>query len=236
MNAPERIKPKTIRLAILLALADGAISTIDDLMTKTDEPRKKIANSINLSVGSGFIKRLRDDVTGGPAYQITQAGRELIALDEGASEDQTEDDGAERGHHQSSAINVLEDAMPGFTAEVVAQKDEEIARLTQLFNSAVYDLNTIADMLSVPDDEEGIAPIIESISELKATLESSRETFDSKRCGYIVKRAGKPLARFAKLGNAYDSAMSAARAGKRAQVFELLPVGAAVPGAEWVEA
>ena len=65
MNAPERIKPKTIRLAILLALADGAITTIDDLQTKTDETRKKVAGAVYTAATEGLIKRMRDDVTGG---------------------------------------------------------------------------------------------------------------------------------------------------------------------------
>jgi len=74
-----KIKPKSIRKAILLALADGAIVTIDDLQTKVDEPRTKVANNAHAALAEFLVKRLRDDVTGNPAYQITAKGREYLA-------------------------------------------------------------------------------------------------------------------------------------------------------------
>ena len=45
MNARDNIRPKNIRLAILMALADGGIITIDDLLIKVDEPRNKLVNN-----------------------------------------------------------------------------------------------------------------------------------------------------------------------------------------------
>jgi hypothetical protein len=79
MNARDQLKPKSIRLSILQALSDGAITTIDDLQIKMDEPRKKVATNVYPAAIEGLIKRMRDDVTGGPAYQITALGREYLA-------------------------------------------------------------------------------------------------------------------------------------------------------------
>ena len=209
MNARQQLKPKTIRLAILLALADGAITTIDDLQIKTDEPRKKVAGAVYPAAVEGLIKRMRDDVTGAPAYQITADGREYLAKYSGSAEEPAAPAAPEDLARQGSeavAVGALEAAMPGFAAEVIAQKDVEITRLTG------------------------------ELAEAKASLELSRMARAVTTAGYVTQRPGKPLARFTKAENAQARAMSAARAGKRAQVFALVPVGVAVPGAEWVAA
>ena len=209
MNARQQLKPKTIRLAILLALADGAITTIDDLQIKTDEPRKKVAGAVYPAAVEGLIKRMRDDVTGAPAYQITADGRNYLAKYSGeVAEPAAQADPADIARQKSEAVAIgaLETTMPGFAAEVIAQKDVEITRLTG------------------------------ELAEAKASLELSRMARAVTPAGYVTQRTGKPLARFTKAESAQARAMSAARAGKRAQVFALVPVGAAVPGAEWVKA
>lgn len=81
MNTPY-IKTGSFRRVLLQALADGAINTIDDLQTRLDEPRKKIQDNIMHAAEAGLIKRLRDDVTGLPAYQISREGRDYLALAE----------------------------------------------------------------------------------------------------------------------------------------------------------
>jgi hypothetical protein len=73
------IKPNSFRTALLQAFADGAIATIDDLQTRLDEPRKKIQDNVMHAVIEQLLKRLRDDVTGAPAYQITAKGRAHLA-------------------------------------------------------------------------------------------------------------------------------------------------------------
>lgn len=209
MNARQQLKPKTIRLAILLALAGGAITTIDDLQTKIDEPRKKVAGAVYPAAVEKLIKRMRDDVTGGPAYQITAAGRAYLAKYSGSVEEPivpaVSDDSAQQ-KSEAGALGVLETATPVLSAEVVAQKDAEIARLAG------------------------------ELVEAKASLELSRMARAVTPAGYVTQRPGKPLARFTKAESAQARAMSSARAGKRAQVFALVPVGAAMPGAEWVVA
>ena len=79
MNARDNIKPKSIRLAILTALASGAITTNDDLLIAVEETRAKVTNNAQAAYHDGLIKRMRDDVTGLAAYQITAAGKKYLA-------------------------------------------------------------------------------------------------------------------------------------------------------------
>lgn len=51
--------------------------------------------------------------------------------------------------------------------------------------------------------------------------------------GYVVARPKKPLRRFSKLHSAQTIALSAVRAGDRAEVFAIYHVGKAIPCAEW---
>lgn len=73
-------KQLSFRGTMLQALDDGAINTIDDLELKLDEYRKKIQDNIIHAARDGLVKRLRDDVTGLPAYQITKEGRNYLAM------------------------------------------------------------------------------------------------------------------------------------------------------------
>jgi len=206
MNARDKIKPKSIRLAILLALADGAITTIDDLQTTIDEPRKRVAGAIYPAVDDGLITRMRDDVTNGPAYKINASGREYLAKYSGAV-----DEPAAAGvpcasmWQESKAVapGFLETPIPGFQAEDVSQKDAEIARLTS------------------------------ALDEAKASLELSGLARAVVHAGYVIQRPAKPLVRVTKMDKAQVRALSFARGGQRAQVFALVAVGAAVPGAQW---
>lgn len=324
MNARENIKPKTIRLAILLALADGAITTIDDLQIRMDEPRKKVVDNAVHAANDDLIKRLRDDVTGGPAYQITPKGREHLASFAGgkaevaaqspAAESDEVDEQASRRIARavdlSSVTPCVKTDFPAFhepTASAIigamafgyqgsneppaghwltefhqrgaadARKDAEIAQAIanresseRMFQAACADLGLINEHLGLDPNDGGADPIIGAIKEIEGKLNfaesrlfrmalmlrnSSAEALSSEESielllakvlhkvahqhdpvGYVAASSGKPLARFTKAANAQARAMSAARGGKRAQVFALVPVGAAVPGAEWVEA
>ena len=185
MNARDNIRPKSIRLSILTALASGAITTIDDLLIAVEETRAKVTNNAQAAYHDGLIKRMRDDVTGLAAYQITPAGKKHLAKYADGSkaepvaepvvrENQTTEVPTCQESRQVAqatkkaeavAVKVFEEAMPGFTAEVVAQKDNEIASLSRRLRDA----------------------------------------------------------------------LAFARGGKRAQVFALVAIGTAVPGAEWKE-
>ena len=226
MSAPERIKPKTIRLAILLALADGAITTIDDLQIKIDEPRKKVAGAVYPAATEGLIKRLRDDVTGAPAYQITATGREYLAKYAGTADVPEAPDDSARQQSEAVALGALEAAMPGFAAEVVAQKDAEIGQLREtLARIELMVRNSSAK--AVGND----APVEDLLADIL-----HRSAQQHAPVGYVMQRPTKPLVRFMKAEKAQARALAFARAGHRAQVFALVPVGAAVPGAEWVAA
>lgn len=242
MNARQQLKPKTIRLAILLALADGAITTIDDLQIKTDEPRKKVAGAVYPAAVEGLIKRMRDDVTGAPAYQITADGRKYLAKYSGSVEEPTAPAAPDESARQKSeavAVGALETAMPGFAAEVIAQKDAEIARLVEDRDCAWRELQEIRLAIDANSEESTLDEakrVVFELAEAKASIELSRLARAVTTAGYVTQRPGKPLARFTKAEIAQARAMSSARAGKRAQVFALVPVGAAVPDAEWVAA
>lgn len=65
------------------------------------------------------------------------------------------------------------------------------------------------------------------IADLKASLEQATKG------PFAVTVPGKPMIRFNKREKAEAAALSLARAGKRIDVFGLIPIGKAIPGAEW---
>ena len=258
MNARDNIKPKSIRLAILTALASGAITTIDDLLIAVEETRAKVTNNAQAAYHDGLIKRMRDDVTGLAAYQITPAGKKYLAKyadgskAEPAAKPTVKDSlpvAPETKQAEAVAVNGLEEAMPGFGAEVIAQKDaeisslsrrlrdafEELDRANRLFAAACSDLGRINEHLGLDPNDGGAYPIIDAIDEIKATLELARMARKVEHHGYVLQRPSKPLTRFSKLDRAKYRAVLSARGGKRAQVFALVAIGTAVPGAEWKE-
>lgn len=258
MNARDNIKPKSIRLAILTALASGAITTIDDLLIAVEETRAKVTNNAQAAYHDGLIKRMRDDVTGLAAYQITAAGKKYLAKyadgskAEPAAKPTVKDSlpvAPETKQAEAVAVKVLEEAMPGFTAEVIAQKDaeisslsrrlrdafEELDRANRLFAAACSDLGRINEHLGLDSEDGGADPIIDAIDEIKATLELARMARKVEHHGYVLQRPSKPLTRFSKLDRAKYRAVLSARGGKRAQVFALVAIGTAVPCAEWKE-
>ena len=224
MNARDNIKPKSIRLAILAGLASGAITTIDDLQIRIGEPRKKVAQNVYPAAIDGLIRCMKDDITGGPAYQITDKGLEYLAKYSDGSKAEPLPEPApvapETKQAEAVAVKVLEDAMPGFGAEVIAQKDTEIASMSRRLRDAFADVDRLN----------------KELEEVKASLELSRMARKVEPVGYVVQRPAKPLTRFSKLDRAKYRAVSSARGGKRAQVFALVAVGTAVPGAEWKQA
>ena len=139
--------------------------------------------------------------------------------------------------------------MPGFGAEVIAQKDaeisslsrrlrdafEELDRANRLFAAACSDLGLINEHLGLDSEDGGADPIIDAIDEIKATLELARMARNVEHHGYVLQRPSKPLTRFSKLDRAKYRAVLSARGGKRAKVFALVAIGTAVPGAEWKE-
>ena len=228
MNARDNIRPKSIRLAILTALASGAITTIDDLLIAVEETRAKVTNNAQAAYHDGLIKRMRDDVTGLAAYQITAAGKKYLEkFGDGSKaepvpapvvrENKTTE--SETKQAEAVAVKVLEQAMPGFSAEVIAQKDTELASMSRRLRDAFADVDRLN----------------KELEEVKASLELSRMARAVVHQGYVIQRPLKPLVRITKQERAKERALAFARGGKRAQVFALVAIGTAVPGAEWKE-
>lgn len=235
MNARDQIKPKSIRLAILMALADGQITTIDDLLLKVEEPRNKLAAYQITTNGRKYLEKYADGSKAEPTAKPVVKESLTVA--------------PETKQAEAVAVKVLEEAMPGFSAEVIAQKDaeisslsrrlrdafEELDRANRLFAAACSDLGRVNEHLGLDPNDGGADPIIDAIDEIKATLELARMARKVEHHGYVLQRPSKPLTRFSKLDRAKYRAVSSARGGKRAQVFALVAIGTAVPGAEWKE-
>ena len=260
MNARDNIRPKSIRLSILTALASGAITTIDDLLIAVEETRAKVTNNAQAAYHDGLIKRMRDDVTGLAAYQITADGKKYLEKFGDGSKTEPVPDSVVRENQttevqtcqesrqvapetkqaEAVAVNVLEEAMPGFTAEVVAQKDTEIASLSRRLRDALAEIETLnSEQLKVTDRAKELLEkndaLTDQLADAKASLELARMARKVEHHGYVLQRPSKPLARFSKLDRAKERALAFARGGKRAQVFALVAIGTAVPGAEWKE-
>ena len=259
MNARDNIKPKSIRLAILTALASGAITTIDDLLIAVEEPRANLTKNAQAAYHDGLIKRMRDDVTGLAAYQITPAGKKYLAKYADGSKAEPvpapvvqADPVVELKKEEKAeavAVTSPEEHKAALHEEVIAQKDTELARMSRrlrdafdeldranrLFAAACSDLGRINEHLGLDSEDGGADPIIDAISEIKASLELARMARKVEHHGYVLQRPSKPLTRFSKLDRAKYRAVSSARGGKRAQVFALVAIGTAVPGAEWKE-
>lgn len=221
MNARDSIKPKTIRLAILMALADGAIATIDDLQTRMGEPRAKIANNVHPTMAEGLIKRLRDDVTRLPAYQITPKGREFMASFAGRKAEVSV-------APDCQAIAVYDQSD---VAHVRQPESETIEILRRQRDTAWSELSEIRKSITASPEESTLDEVKRVLFELAEAL--AMLELISEPVGYAIQRPAKPLVRFSKAEKAQARALSFARSGQRVQVFAMVPAGVAVPGAEW---
>jgi hypothetical protein len=65
----------TKRKQILKAVAAGGSATLDDLVMATGLVRKNLHDNIKAALKEFLIERIRDDVTGLPAYKTTAKGR-----------------------------------------------------------------------------------------------------------------------------------------------------------------
>ena len=253
MNARDNIRPKSIRLSILTALASGAITTIDDLLIAVEETRAKVTNNAQAAYHDGLIKRMRDDVTGLAAYQITAAGKKYLAkYADGSKAEPVHTQPLEPVVHVAEpvvrenrtaepATQKIEKLAPQPSqTEIIAQKDTEIASLSRRLRDAIAEIETLnKEQFKLADQSKELREqndaLTDQLADAKASLELARMARKVEHAGYVLQRPSKPLARFAKLDRAKYRAVSSARGGKRAQVFALVAVGTAVPGAEWKE-
>ena len=255
MNARDQLRPKSIRVAILSALADGAITTIDDLQIKLDEPRKKVVDNAIHAFNDGLIKRMRDEVTNAAAYQITPRGREFFDKYQSGKVEAPADVADEEkpvitpgvkveipleDEHKKAVIAWEKAMMAAVGEDLPDEAVKAIERIRSEVKTEIARLNehqkSNKDLVTRLSKE-----ILEWISMAKVfECSTPGEVADRmtllEPVGYVMQCTGKPIVRFTKANSAEARAMASARAGKRAQVFALNLVGTAVPGAEWKRA
>lgn len=71
----------TKRKQILKALAVAGSQIVDDLVDSTGLQRKNLQDNLKATLEAGLIERIRDDVTGLPAYRLTAKGRGWLESD-----------------------------------------------------------------------------------------------------------------------------------------------------------
>ena len=71
----------TKRKQILKAMAFASCTTMDDLALSTGLERKNLHDNVKASIREDLCERIRDDVTGLPAYKLTTKGRAWLEND-----------------------------------------------------------------------------------------------------------------------------------------------------------
>ena len=66
----------SIRENIINAIGKLSVATIDDLSLGTLYERKKLSDNLKSLVQDEFIERIKDDVTGLPAYRLLEKGKQ----------------------------------------------------------------------------------------------------------------------------------------------------------------
>ena len=78
----------TKRKTILKAMAFASCTTMDDLVMTTGLARKNLQDNVKATMNEGLCERIRDDVTGLPAYRLTPKGRAWLESDKDNSKTQ----------------------------------------------------------------------------------------------------------------------------------------------------
>lgn len=96
---------KSIRKEILASLAKHGQQTMDDLFSTTDGiTRGQLSNNIQAARNDQLVERVRDDVTGLPAYKITKAGLQRLAEMSNKKGDSSEKTQAVNGANNHGSI------------------------------------------------------------------------------------------------------------------------------------
>lgn len=107
----------------------------------------------------------------------------------------------------------------------------------RLFHAACSDLGLINEALGLDADDGGADPILSAIQELKDKADENADAVDVTAAAkaYLIRIPKKdPILRY-KPEVARAVALSGARKHGRSDVFALVHIGSAVPGAEWKE-
>lgn len=285
MNARTPIKPKTIRLSILCALASGEITTLDSLLIAVEEPRNKLVSNLQAAVAEGLVRRLRDDTTRQPAYQITADGKQHI---DKYSDGRTPEPAPApvSGECPDSAVIAAATVPPRIkeietAAKNAISKDAEIAELHRTLdvmgkaNAAIIDAANASGELPmgcpvtqiealtksrnlfrtkarelekrISDHEDTAKQLLHWLSmartfgcttpeQIADRISRIAESTNVQIVGHVIERPAKVLTRVRKFDHAKKRALALARKdGKKAQLFGMVLLGVAQPGAEWRE-
>lgn len=178
----------TKRKQILKALAFASCTTMDDLAMSTGLERKNMHDNVKASMREDLCERIRDDVTGQPAYKLTAKGRAWLENDKDNSSSVKpqpaagENSGSQDKGARVAGSDMCVDPLPMGKADPappkpddlpVAAGAEEIERIHNDYKFAMY---MIRKALCIDhDDSVGIVPtiecLIESNNELRATVD-----------------------------------------------------------------
>lgn len=249
-----------LRHEILKGAAEGA--TLDDLVERTGEDRHRVKSNVDATIQAGLITRHRDDVTGLPAYRITDAGRQTLATPPKPGQRRAKP-AAAADAQPAVARNTGSDgsAVSSATspAEAIAVRTHPAAEVAPPATPAAADDTGTIEALRAAlataesqrdawrdaigavcdaDTPEEARAYISSLHHENATLHDHIDAPAMRQpTGYLVAAPKRPLRRVGKFDTARKLALAAARNGSgRGEVFALVPVGRAVRGAEWRQA
>lgn len=256
---------KSYRKIILQTLATHGELTIDDMITHTGIERKPLSSNIGPTKADGLITSRRDDVTGLPAYKITDLGRQRLAAMVESSTPAASKPAAKT--IEQRAVNIAvdrhneADTLRARLKQAEKQRDDHFYRAESL-QTALENLDKrlgiIGTMLiNIDGDsiEDKLGKIThehlhatQRLSDLEVAVDAAQQTIakleaesaeaiDVKDAAsaFMVKAPGKKARICKKPENARNAALSGARQHGVARVFALVLVGKAVRGAEWKE-
>lgn len=237
---------KSIRKDILNCLASNGEQTLDEMLDRMDGyDRKTISSNLGPTKADGLITSRRDDVTGLPAYKITDAGKKRL------------DEMNEKPPKGAASIEqrAVVAAVDHYNECVVLRQKLEISeRQRNEFFSTAEDLRSQLDISenavsawmnlaaefeckSLADLRVFVNSCLQRIESLKSsTISDEPVDVTDAAIGYLIKAPKRAPKLVTKPDSARKAALAAARNCGRADVLALVPIGKAVRGAEWKEA
>lgn len=204
---------KSIRKDLFECLDKHGEQTMDDLVTRIDGyTRGQLSNNLQAARKEELIASRRDDVTGGPCYKLTPAGKERL-------KEIRQKAGIEQMPTDKECCNAAKVVATTAGSEVAAL-NARIEALEEEIGQRNREINTLTSEL-------GHARI--QIAALNEQLMAGEEAVDVKDAakGYLVCAPKRKPAKLMKAESAVARAKSAAKATGRCEVFALVPVGIA---------
>ena len=247
---------KSIRKDLFECLDKHGEQTMDDLVTRIDGyTRGQLSNNLQAARKEELIASRRDDVTGGPCYKLTPAGKERL-------KEIRQKAGIEQMPTDKACCNAAKVVATTAGSEVASlreqlanaekQRDshfatsEDYASQLQIAERAVKSWIELAgefECKGVAEFRIFVHSLSKRVDEFKAELGYARiqiaalneqlmageEAVDVKDAakGYLVCAPKRKPAKLMKAESAVARAKSAAKATGRCEVFALVPVGIA---------